>query len=213
MNEVFENNTALASVEHFFSKYRKFILIFSIFIVVSLAAYFAFKQIAKNNNEKAGAIFNEWVAQEIESEDGSIIADKLFNQLTNSYKKTGYSKIALLNQASIDAKNGEISNALEKFILLIEVTDGYGGNKLFNKIARINTARLYYDQQKYDAALQTLEKYSNSSNALIHELIGDILTKQEKVELAREQYVIAKDKYSDQTSISIVAMKISNLAL
>jgi predicted negative regulator of RcsB-dependent stress response len=48
---------------------------------------------------------------------------------------------------------------------------------------------------------------------MIHELTGDILTKQNKKELAKEQYLLAKDKYSDQTSISIVSMKISNLSL
>jgi predicted negative regulator of RcsB-dependent stress response len=58
-----------------------------------------------------------------------------------------------------------------------------------------------------------LEKYSNSSSSMIHELTGDMWTKQNKKELAKEQYLLAKDKYSDQTSISIVSMKISNLSL
>ena len=51
------------------------------------------------------------------------------------------------------------------------------------------------------------------SNAFIHELIGDILSKQNKTELAKEQYNFAKEKYTDESSISIVSMKIANLAL
>jgi predicted negative regulator of RcsB-dependent stress response len=48
---------------------------------------------------------------------------------------------------------------------------------------------------------------------MIHELSGDILNKQEKNQLAKEQYLLAKEQYSDEMSISIVAMKISNLSL
>jgi predicted negative regulator of RcsB-dependent stress response len=67
--------------------------------------------------------------------------------------------------------------------------------------------------KNYDSALQMIEKYSSSSSPMIHELSGDILNKQEKTQLAKEQYLLAKEQYSDETSISIVAMKISNLSL
>ena len=90
-------------------------------------------------------------------------------------------------------------------------TEGYSGNKLYNKISRINTARINYALENYDEALNVLEKYSSSSNALIHELIGDILAKQDKFDLAKEQYIIAKGKYTDETSLSIISMKISNI--
>jgi len=69
-----------------------------------------------------------------------------------------------------------------------------------------------YAQENYEDALTILDKYS-SSNAVIHELIGDILQKQNKLELAREQYNLAKEKYTDDTSISIISMKISNLTI
>ena len=67
-----------------------------------------------------------------------------------------------------------------------------------------------YAQEDYDKALEILEEYS-SSNASIHELIGDILYKQGKIDLAKDQYNLAKDKYTDDASISIISMKISNL--
>ena len=51
--------------------------------------------------------------------------------------------------------------SLNKFFMLIEITDGFGGNELFNKIARVNAARLLYADKKYDEALNLLEKYSS----------------------------------------------------
>ena len=39
----------------------------------------------------------------------------------------------------------------------------------------------------------------------------EALYKQNKFDLAKEQYLIAKDRYIDEMSISIVNMKISNI--
>jgi predicted negative regulator of RcsB-dependent stress response len=213
MNEVYEHNAGLASVRNFYEKYRSYILVFTAILIIAVSSFIILNQLSKVNNEKAAKIYNDWIAQEIETEEGQMLSDKLFNELIDSYKNTGYTKVALLNQASSYARLGELTKSLELFKLLIDITDGIGGNDLFNKIARVNAARLLYVDKNYDSALQMIEKYSSSSSPMIHELSGDILNKQEKTQLAKEQYLLAKEQYSDETSISIVAMKISNLSL
>ena len=213
MNEVYEHNAGLASVRNFYEKYRSYILVFTAILIIAVSSFIILNQLSKVNNEKAAKIYNDWIAQEIETEEGQMLSDKLFNELIDSYKNTGYTKVALLNQASSYARLGELTKSLEFFKLLIDITDGIGGNDLFNKIARVNAARLLYVDKNYDSALQMIEKYSSSSSPMIHELSGDILNKQEKNQLAKEQYLLAKEQYSDDTSISIVAMKISNLSL
>ncbi|MDB2534722.1 tetratricopeptide repeat protein [Gammaproteobacteria bacterium] len=211
MNEIFENDIKFAKLRVFYSKYKKIILTISFGLVLFILGSILFSYLQKNSNEKAGIIFNNWLIQDTSSEKGKEASIKAFNTLISSYKNTGYTKIALLNQASIDARNEDYDEAINKFSILIELTDGFKGNKLFNKIARINMARLLYSQQNYKEALSTLDQYSSSSDALIHELVGDILNKQEKYILAKEQYKMAKDKYIDDTSISIVNMKLANL--
>lgn len=213
MNEVYEHNAGLASVRNFYEKYRNYILVLTAILIIAVSSFIILNQLSKVNNEKAAKIYNDWIAQEIETEEGQMLSDQLFNELVDSYKNTGYTKVALLNQASSYARLGELTKSLEFFKLLIDITDGIGGNDLFNKIARVNAARLLYVDKNYDSALQMLEKYSSSSSPMIHELSGDILNKQEKNQLAKEQYLLAKEQYSDETSISIVVMKISNLSL
>lgn len=213
MNEVYEHNAGVASVRNFYDKYRNYIVIIATILILSISIVFTINQISKSNNEKAAKIYNDWISQEIETKEGQIISDQLFDKLVNSFKRSGYTKVALLNQASSFARLGEYSKSLENFKLLIEITDGFGGNDLFNKIARVNAARLLYAEENYDSAIQMLEKYSSSSSPMIHELTGDILRKQQKIQLAKEQYLLAKEQYSDETSISIVTMKISNLSL
>lgn len=211
MSEVFENNSVLSLLRNFYIRNRKAILIiFSIFLIFVIL-YVSNNLITKTNNVKAAKLYNDWTSQETESENGKILANKLFNQLVDTYEDSGYAQIALINQASLEAKNGNLEKALEYYEILTSSTEGYGGNKLYNKISRINTARINYALENYDEALNVLEKYSSSSNALIHELIGDILAKQDKFDLAKEQYIIAKSKYTDETSLSIISMKISNI--
>lgn len=212
MNEIFENNKLATRASNFYSLYRVPIIAIVIILLVSIVLYLSLVQLSKSNNEKAAEIYNKWTIQEIETENGQKTSRDLFNELLISYKKTGYTKLALLNQASIDAKNGLNEESLNKFLMLIDLTDGISGNTLFNKIARVNAARLFYAEEKYDEALNLLEKYSSSSSAMIHELLGDILTKQDKIDLAKDQYLLSKDKYTDEASTSIVSIKISNLS-
>jgi len=212
MNEIFENNKLTTRASNFYSLYKVPIIAIVIILLVSIFLYLSLVQVSKSNNEKAAEIYNKWTIQEIETENGQKTSRDLFNELLISYKKTGYTKLALLNQASIDAKNGLNEESLNKFLMLIDLTDGISGNTLFNKIARVNAARLFYAEEKYDEALNLLEKYSSSSSAMIHELLGDILTKQDKIDLAKDQYLLSKDKYTDEASTSIVSIKISNLS-
>lgn len=212
MNEIFENDSVITRVHNFYNTNKALIIGIAVIVLTTIFVFFALNQISKSNNENAAEIYNDWTLQEIETDDGKKISTDLFNELIGSYKKTGYTKLALLNQASSDARNGLNIESLNKFFMLIEITDGFGGNELFNKIARVNAARLLYADKKYDEALNLLEKYSSSSSAMIHELLGDILAKQEKIDLAKNQYLLSKDKYTDETSTSIVSMKISNLS-
>lgn len=212
MNEIFENDSVITRAHNFYTTNKALIIGIAVIVLTTIFVFFALNQISKSNNENAAEIYNDWTLQEIETDDGKKISTDLFNELIGSYKKTGYTKLALLNQASSDARNGLNIESLNKFFMLIEITDGFGGNELFNKIARVNAARLLYADKKYDEALNLLEKYSSSSSAMIHELLGDILAKQEKIDLAKNQYLLSKDKYTDETSTSIVSMKISNLS-
>ena len=212
MNEIFDNDSVITRAHNFYTPNKALIIGIAVIVLTTIFVFFALNQISKSNNENAAEIYNDWTLQEIETDDGKKISTDLFNELIGSYKKTGYTKLALLNQASSDARNGLNIESLNKFFMLIEITDGFGGNELFNKIARVNAARLLYADKKYDEALNLLEKYSSSSSAMVHELLGDILAKQEKIDLAKNQYLLSKDKYTDETSTSIVSMKISNLS-
>ena len=209
MNNIYENNR----FTNIFIKNRKY-WIFVFIIIASIVVYSFTKIFIDNkNNELAAELYSKWELElSNKNADDLNISDSLFNELISDYSTTGYAKIALLKQASININNKNFDNALNQYLTLIDLTDGFKGNKLFNKIARINSARLYYNQEQYTEALLLLEKYATSStDAIIHELIGDILKKQEKYDLAKDQYLRAKEKYNENLSLSIINMKLTSV--
>ena len=207
MNNEYENNMKFLPILKFFDKYKKVIILIILTIIISIGYFVLSNQAKKQNNEKASLIYTEWLKEiSLESPD-TIKLNNMLEQLLAEFKNTGYTQLALLNKASFDARN----NNIEK---LVELTDGYNGNKIFNKIARVSASRLLLSNGQYDEALSFIELYSsNATNGYIHELTGDILAKQNKIELALAQYELASDKYNDETSQSIISMKIANLGM
>ena len=214
MNNEYENNMRFLPILKFFDKYKKVIILIILTIIISIGYLVLSNQAKKQNNEEASLIYTEWLKEiSLESPD-TIKLNNMLEQLLAEFKNTGYAQLALLNKASFDARNNNIELSLMNFKKLVELTDGYNGNKIFNKIARVSASRLLLSNGQYDEALSFIELYSsNTTNGYIHELTGDILAKQNKIELALAQYELASDKYNDETSQSIIAMKIANLGM
>lgn len=209
MNNVYENNMRLSPFLKFF---LRLIMFLSAVVIIGVGYFVISNQINKQKNEEAAVIYEDLEGLfKLEVEDNERIDEILENLLIN-YRSTGYTQLALLNKASLDANNNKLQESLENFKMLINITDGRNGNKIYNKMARISAARILLSQNQYDEALNMIEMLSTDSNhGYIHELIGDILVKQNKIELARVQYQMASDKYSDEMSKSIISMKIANI--
>ena len=214
MNEVYENNMRFLPLLKFLDKYKKY-FIATILLIILVISYFVINnQITKTNNENAAKIYDQWLIEVSKESPDSEALDSILNNLISNYKNSGYTKIAILMKANIDANKNDLENALVNFKILMQLTDGFGGNKVLNKIARVSIARIELSNNHYDKALDAIQSYSNlDSNAYIHELIGDILVKQDKLELAKKQYEKALEKYTDQNSSSILNIKIANLDL
>ena len=214
MKNEYENNMRFLPVLRFFDKYKKLIISLFIIIIIATAYFVISNQVKKQNNENASVIYSLWLKEiSVENPDPENL-DSILNQLITEYKNTGYTQLALLNKASLDARNNNVELALINFKTLIELTDGFNGNKIFNKIARVSASRLLLSNGNYEEALSLIELYSSgSTNGYIHELTGDILAKQNKIELAVAQYELASEKYNDETSQSIISMKIANIGM
>ena len=214
MNNVYENNMRFVPLLKFIDKYKNVLILVAVLIVGSIAYFVVNNQIEKNKSEQASIVYKEWI-QEISLENpDSDNLNKLLDIFLNDFKSTGYTQLALLSKANLDAKSNDYEGSLNNFKKLIKVTDGLNGNKIYNKIARVSAARLLLSMDKYEDALSMIDLYSSSeTNGYIHELTGDILLKQAKIDLAITQYKKAEKKYNDESSRTIISMKIANINL
>ena len=212
MNNVYENNMKFLPLLKFLEKNKKIIILVLVMIVSAIIFFIASNQIEKKKNEEASVIYGSFLDEISSEEPDTYLLNNILKNLQENYVNSGYTQIALLNMASLDAKNNNFDESLKNFKSLVEITNGFNGNKIFNKIARVSAARILLSEKKYDEALNMIENFSSTStNGYIHELTGDILYKQNKTDLALIQYEMASEKYNDETSKSIISMKIANI--
>ena len=214
MNNVYENNMRFVPFLKFIDKYKNVLILVAVLIVGSIAYFVVNNQIEKNKSEQASMVYKEWIQEiSLENPDNDNL-NKLLDIFLDDFKSTGYTQLALLSKANFDAKSNDYEGSLNNFKKLIKVTDGLNGNKIYNKIARVSAARLLLSMDKYEDALSMIDLYSSSeTNGYIHELTGDILLQQDKIDLAIAQYKKAEKKYNDESSRTIISMKIANINL
>ena len=214
MNNVYENNMRFVPFLKFIDKYKNVLILVAVLIVVSIAYFVVNNQIEKNKSEQASMVYKEWIQEiSLENPDNDNL-NKLLDIFLDDFKSTGYTQLALLSKANLDAKSNDYEGSLNNFKKLIKITDGLNGNKIYNKIARVSAARLLLSMDKYEDALSMIDLYSSSeTNGYIHELTGDILLQQDKIDLAITQYKKAEKKYNDESSRTIISMKIANINL
>ena len=213
MNDVYENDMKFLPFLKFLDKYKKVLVILVILIISTLSFFVISNQLQKDANEKASLIYNDWNKEFSLEAPSKQNLDAILSMLLKEYPKTGYTQLALLNMANFDANLNNLEDSLKNFEKLIDLTDGFNGNKILNKISRVSSARILLSLERHDEAIEMIEAFSSSNtNGYIHELTGDILVKQEKNDLAKAQYEMAVKKYSDETSKSIISMKIANMS-
>lgn len=212
MNNVYENDMRFVPFLKFIDKYKNILILLAVILVGAVTYFVVNNQIEKKKSEQAALVYKEWLEEISQENPDNENLNNLLYKFLNDYKNTGYTQLALLSKANLDANSDNYKDSLDNFNKLIEITNGINGNKIYNKIARVSASRLLLSMEKYDEALGMIDIYSSSdTNGYIHELTGDILLEQGKIDLAISQYEKAANKYTDESSQTIIAMKISNI--
>ena len=212
MNNVYENDMRFVPFLKFIDKYKNILILLAVILVGAVTYFVVNNQIEKKKSEQAALVYKEWLEEISQENPDNENLNNLLYKFLNDYKNTGYTQLALLSKANLDANSDNYKDSLDNFNKLIEITNGINGNKIYNKIARISASRLLLLMEKHDEALGMIDIYSSSdTNGYIHELTGDILLEQGKIDLAISQFEKAANKYTDESSQTIIAMKISNI--
>ena len=201
------------AIINFVNKYKSTITVLLIVFLTILLYLFFNSQLKTKKSEEASKLYYSWNINLLN--ENTTKSDENFNDLINNYPNTGYAQLALLKDSVQEYNSGNTEISLDQFIRLKNLTNGSSGNKLLNKIASINIARINIDLLNFDEAIRVLTSLPNASqDAYINELIGDIYLKQGNTSQSRAQYLSAASMYADEgndVGQRLVNMKISNL--
>ena len=201
------------AIINFVNKYKSTITVLLIVFLTILLYLFFNSQLKTKKSEEASKLYYSWNINLLN--ENTTKSDENFNDLINNYPNTGYAQLALLKDSVQEYNSGNTEISLNQFTRLKNLTNGSSGNKLLNKIASINIARINIDLLNFDEAIKVLTSLPNASqDAYINELIGDIYLKQGNTSQSRAQYLSAASMYADEgndVGQRLVNMKISNL--
>jgi predicted negative regulator of RcsB-dependent stress response len=201
------------AIINFVNKYKSTITVLLIVFLTILLYLFFNSQLKTKKSEEASKLYYSWNINLLN--ENITKSDENFNDLINNYPNTGYAQLALLKDSVQEYNSGNTEISLDQFTRLKNLTNGSSGNKLLNKIASINIARINIDLLNFDEAIKVLTSLPNASqDAYINELIGDIYLKQGNTSQSRAQYLSAASMYADEgndVGQRLVNMKISNL--
>ena len=201
------------AIINFVNKYKSTITVLLIVFLTILLYLFFNSQLKTKKSEEASKLYYSWNINLLN--ENTTKSDENFNDLINNYPNTGYAQLALLKDSVQEYNSGNTEISLDQFTRLKNLTNGSSGNKLLNKIASINIARINIDLLNFDEAIKVLTSLPNASqDAYVNELIGDIYMKQGNTSQSRAQYLSAASMYADEgndVGQRLVNMKISNL--
>ena len=185
------------AIINFVNKYKSTITVLLIVFLTILLYLFFNSQLKTKKSEEASKLYYSWNINLLN--ENTTKSDENFNDLINNYPNTGYAQLALLKDSVQEYNSGNTEISLDQFTRLKNLTNGSSGNKLLNKIASINIARINIDLLNFDEAIKVLTSLPNASqDAYINELIGDIYLKQGNTSQSRAQYLSAASMYADE---------------
>ena len=134
MNNVYENNIRFLPLLKFLDKYKILLISLTILLLGIIVFFVINNQIQDKKSEQASDLYKEWLTIFSEDNPDTVEINKMLKIFLNDYKKTGYTKLALLSKANLDAKLENYEESIKNFKEIIELTNGYSGNKIFNKL-------------------------------------------------------------------------------
>jgi predicted negative regulator of RcsB-dependent stress response len=211
MAEYSNDEERLLAIVDFFKHYRNLILSILISISVIGVGVYGIKYTQDSKNSSAAKVYSQWI-EVISNEENSIINDnESFDILIDEYTSTGFAQLAMLKKASALASDSQLEESKVFFEDLINISSGFFGNPLVNKMSRVSLARILIAESNYVEALNLIESLMTGSDPLVNELAGDALAGQKKNTLAIDQYNLARDLYDEDASKNIIIMKLNNI--
>lgn len=132
---------------------------------------------------------------------------QLFSAIKNDYKDSDYAEQAVLLMAKQNVADAKYDSALQQLLSLTK-----SKNPMTLHASKLRIASIYLQLGDFEKALAMLEiEYANVFEGLYNHLKGDVYLAMGKLDLAKENYLLALKTKPNQQLAALIQAKISDL--
>ena len=185
----------------FWQRFKYLIIFAFVAIVLSIVGSDYITSSSKEEDFETASLYQSY----LETDDQDV-----GKRIIDTYSDSVYADFVRLNEAKRNFQNNDSSKAIE---LLKTVINNNANAEEFNPLqaaAKIRLAKIYLDNEQFDEVLSLMENTAELTATMLEQK-ADAENALGQFGKARESYLLALQNSTNQASMTLISMKISDL--
>ena len=185
----------------FWERFKYLIILAFITIILAIVGRDYFISSSQQQDLETATLYQSY----LESND-KLIGEKVVNAFPDSI----YADFVRLNEAKRSFQNDDSATAEELLKTIIDNNADTGEFNPLHAAAKTRLAKIYLDNEQFDEVLSLMESTSELTATMLEQK-ADAENALGQFDKARESYMLALQNSTNQASMTLISMKISDL--
>ena len=185
----------------FWERFKYLIILAFITIILAIVGRDYFISSSQQQDLETATLYQAY----LESDD-KLIGEKVVNAFPDSI----YADFVRLNEAKRSFQNDDSATAVELLKTIIDNNVDTGEFNPLHAAAKTRLAKIYLDNEQFDEVLSLMESTSELTATMLEQK-ADAENALGQFDKARESYMLALQNSTNQASMTLISMKISDL--
>ena len=185
----------------FWERFKYLIILAFITIILAIVGRDYFLSSSQQQDLETATLYQAY----LESDD-KLIGEKVVNAFPDSI----YADFVRLNEAKRSFQNDDSATAVELLKTIINNNADTGEFNPLHAAAKTRLAKIYLDNEQFDEVLSLMESTSELTATMLEQK-ADAENALGQFDKARESYMLALQNSTNQASMTLISMKISDL--
>ena len=185
----------------FCERFKYLIILAFITIILAIVGRDYFISSSQQQDLETATLYQAY----LESDD-KLIGEKVVNAFPDSI----YADFVRLNEAKRSFQNDDSATAMELLKTIINNNADTGEFNPLHAAAKTRLAKIYLDNEQFDEVLSLMESTSELTATMLEQK-ADAENALGQFDKARESYMLALQNSTNQASMTLISMKISDL--
>ena len=185
----------------FWERFKYLIILAFITIILAIVGRDYFISSSQQQDLETATLYQAY----LESDD-KLIGEKVVNAFPDSI----YADFVRLNEAKRSFQNDDSATAVELLKTIINNNADTGDFNPLHAAAKTRLAKIYIDNEQFDEVLSLMESTSELTATMLEQK-ADAENALGQFDKARESYMLALQNSTNQASMTLISMKISDL--